>query len=86
VNPGRAPTRLGGDGILPFVDVPHWFLTDVVRVLRRHRVEFQLRLRFSYRAEHPDDPDAATDRLSFPVARPEQVQRLLDAIRPGGCG
>jgi hypothetical protein len=85
VNPGRAPTRLGGDGILPFVEVPHWFLADVVRVLRRHRVEHTVELRVSYMADYPDDPDCSTDRISFPTARPAQVQPLLDSIKPDRC-
>jgi len=85
VNPGRAPTRIGGDGILPFVDVPHWFFNQFARVLRHHRVEFQLRLAYIRRADS-DDPDDHMDRLIFPSARPEYVQSLLDSIKPEGCG
>ena len=84
MNPGRVPTRIGGDGILPFLDVPHWFAGDVVRVLRHHRVDFQIRSAFILLVDS-DDPDDHTDRLMFPSARPEQVQVLVDSIKPPGC-
>lgn len=85
MNPGRAPTRIGGDGILPFVDVPHWFAGELVRLLRHRRVEFQLRPGYIRRADS-DDQDEHLDRLSFPSARPEYVQLLIDSIKPDGCG
>jgi hypothetical protein len=85
VNPGRAPTRIGGDGILPFVVVPHWFAHELIRVLRHHRVVFQLHLAYARRADS-DDPDDHMDLLRFPSAKPEYVQLLLDAIKPEGCG
>jgi hypothetical protein len=83
VNPGRVPTRIGGDGILPFLDVPHWFASEVIRVLRRHRVEF--RIRHAYlRLANSDDPDDHMDRLIFPLERADRVQALVDSIkRPG---
>ena len=37
VNAGRKPARVGGDRIAPFLDVPHWFTADIVRMLRRQR-------------------------------------------------
>lgn len=85
MNPGRAPTRLGDDGILPFVDVPHWLAVDVVRVLRRHRVEFRRRPGYIRRADS-DDPDDQMDRLIFPSERADRVQALLDSMQPPGCG
>lgn len=84
MNAGRAPTRIGGDGILPFVDVPHWFFNQLSRVLRHHRVEFHLRLAYIRRADS-DDPDDHMDRLIFPSAGPAYVQSLLDSIKPGAC-
>jgi hypothetical protein len=83
VNPGRAPTRLGGDGIFPFVDVPHWFTGEVARILRHHRVRFEARAGFLRRADS-DDPDDHIDRLSFPSARPEFIQTLIDSVKPPG--
>ena len=85
VNPGRAPTRIGGDGILPYVDVPHWFARDFVRVLRHRRIEFEIRPAY-IRRTGSDDPDDHTDRLIFPSARPAHVQALLDSVKPPGCG
>lgn len=85
MNAGRAPTRIGGDGILPFLDVPHWFAGDVKRVLRLHRVEFEILDGYA-RLTGSDDPDDHTDRLIFPSAKPEQVQWLVDSIRPRGRG
>lgn len=81
VNPGRAPTRIGGDGILPFLDVPHWFAIEVIRVLRHHRIEFEIKPAFIRRADS-DDPDDHTDRLIFPASLPAQIQALVDSITP----
>ena len=84
VNPGRAPTPIGGDGILPFVDVPHWFAFECVKVLRDHRVEVQVLPAFIRRVGS-DDPDDHMDRLVFPSARPEYVQWLLNTLMPPDC-
>lgn len=83
VNPGRAPTRIGGDEMLPFLDVPHWFALEVIRVLRHHRIDFDIRPAFEKRADS-DDPDDHTDRLVFPKAQPAQVQYLVDSVKPPG--
>ena len=85
VNPGRAPTQIGGDGILPFVDVPHWFAANVVRVLRSHRIDFEIRAAYVRRVGS-DDPDDHLDRFVFQSADPVTVQSLLDSIKPDGCG
>ncbi|MFT4515928.1 MAG: hypothetical protein ACI89X_002340 [Planctomycetota bacterium] len=85
MNPGRAPTPVGGDGILPFVDVPHWFVADVARVLRSHRVDYQLRPAYIRRVGS-DNPDDHLDRFVFQFADPKAVQSLLDSIKPDGCG
>lgn len=83
MNPGRAPTRFGGDGILPFVDVPHWLAVDLVRVLRSHRVQYQVRVAYLRRADS-EDPDDHTDRFIFPTESPARVQVLVDSIQPPG--
>lgn len=85
MNPGRAPTRLGGDGILPFVDVPHWCAADLARVLRSHRVDFEVRVAYIRRASS-EDPDDHTDRFLFPTEHAGRVQVLVDSIKPPGCG
>ena len=81
VNAGRAPTPIGNDAILPFVDVPHWFTHRVVRELRRHRIEYALRPAY-IQAVGSEDPDAHTDRLVFPEAEPSAIQCLIDAVVP----
>ena len=81
VNAGRQPTRIGGDRIAPFLDVPHWFTSDIVRMLRRHRVDFTIDLAF-VRSRESDDPDDQSDRFSFPRLPAEQVQALVDGITP----
>ena len=81
MNAGRAPTRIGGDGILPYVDVPHWLAADLSRVLRSHRVEFQVRVGYVRRVGS-DDPDDHTDRFVFPTERAARVQVLVDSIVP----
>lgn len=85
MNAGRAPTRIGGDGILPFVDVPHWFVADFARALRSHRVDYEIRPAYIRRADS-DDPDDHIDRLVFPSASPAAVQALLDSVKPDWCG
>ena len=85
MNPGRAPTRIGGDGILPFLDVPHWLTVDVIRILRSHRVEYRVRSGYIHRQDS-EDPDDQIDRLTFPSTHADQIQALLDPLRPPGCG
>jgi hypothetical protein len=82
VNPGRARTRRGGDEVLPFLDVPHWFALEVIRVLRHHRVEFDFRPAFDWRDS--DDPDQHADRLVFKKAQPAQIQYLVDSVKLPG--
>lgn len=84
MNPGRAPTRIGGDGILPFVDMPHWLAGEFVRLLRSHRVECQVRVAY-VRLADSEDPDDHTDRFSFPAERVGRTQALVDTIKPPGC-
>lgn len=81
VNPGRQPARIGGERIVPFLDVPHWFTADIVRMLRRHRVDFTIDLAFVRRTDS-DDPDDQSDRLSFPRSPPDLIQALIDGITP----
>ncbi len=83
MNPGRAPTRIGGDGIHPFVDVPHWIAGELRRALRHHRIEFELRSAYLRRADS-DDPDDHSDRFVFPSERPERVQAIVDSVKPAG--
>lgn len=83
VNPGRKPTPIGGDGILPYLDVPHWLSVEVARVLRSHEVDFEIRCGFAGRpGPKPGtlDPEDHDDRLIFPRARPDSVQALVDSI------
>lgn len=80
VNPGRPATRIGGDGIHPYLDVPHPQTCGVLRLLRRHRIPFQVQYAFARQAEAPD-LDRATDRVSFPENSGPQIQGLLDQVR-----
>lgn len=79
-SPGRRPTRIGGDGWPPSLLVPHRLLQPVVRVLRRHRVEFELTLRVSFELGRRQDPDGVFDRLVFPRNDADQIQALVDAV------
>ena len=79
VNPGRKPTRLGGDGILPYMLVPHWVSNHVTTVLERHGIEFEIQDGFSRRHVDRVDPEDQ-DKFIFPRARPESVQKLVDSI------
>ena len=83
VNPGRKPTPIGGDGILPFVDVPHWFSDQLSRELGKHGVEFGVKCGIAGRPGPVPgtlDPREHDDRFSFPRAKPTDIQKLLDSI------
>ena len=64
VNPGRPPTPIGGDGIEPWVVVPHWFLDALVRALSEYRIEHRVELSFAHPAG-ARDPDDYEDRVVF---------------------
>ena len=81
VNAGKQPVRIGGQRLAPFLYVPHWFTADIVRVLRRHRVDFTIDLAF-VRSRESEEPDDQSDRLCFPRSAPEQIQALVDGITP----
>ena len=83
MNPGRAPTRLGNDGIQPFLDVPHWLAAAVIRVLRRHRIAYQIKPAYK-RLASSDDPDDHTDRLVFLHDPADRIQALVDGLGPPG--
>ena len=81
VNSGRKPTPIGGDGILPYVDVPHWLSAALVHELKRHRIEYRVRAAYIRRADSTD-PNHHWDRFVFPHAQPIVVQKLVDSIIP----
>lgn len=57
---------------------------DLARVLRSHRVEYQVKVAYIRRV-NSDDPDDHTDRFMFPTASPARVQALVDSLKPPGC-
>ena len=85
VNPGRPPTKLGGDGILPYLQVPHWLSAQIAKVLEQHKIEFTLQHAVSGTPGptpgtlHPEHHD---DRFTFPRAKASAVQAVMDSIRP----
>ena len=80
VNPGRKPTPIGGDGILPYVLVPHWAGKHVAGVLEGHGIEFELEEGWARSVRDRVGPDD-DDRFTFPRAEAEFVQKIVDAIR-----
>ena len=87
VNPGRPPTSLGGDGILPHLIVPHGLSAQIAGVLEQHKIEFTLQHGVSGipgpapGTLHPEHHD---DRFIFPRAKAGVVQKVMDSIRPPG--
>ena len=79
VNPGRPPTPIGGDGIEPFVDVPHWFLSSVRTMLRRHRIDHHVRAGL-FQRDGSRDPDDHPDRIVFPGGDASSLQRMVDRL------
>jgi hypothetical protein len=79
VNAGRAPTRIGGDGIDPYLDVPHWLSVDLKRLLRSHRVEHAVVDGYMQRVDS-DDPDDHRDRFSFPGSDPTMIQAIVNTL------
>jgi len=91
VNPGRLPTRLGGDGIQPHALVPHAFCALLVEHLRRKQVEVQVRCGakdFVHYHEQPSqpfpsgrvDPVDHQDRLTFPGGDATRIEAVLNSI------
>jgi hypothetical protein len=91
VNPGRLPTRLGGDGIQPYALVPHAFCALLVEHLRRKQVEVQVRCGakdFVHYHEQPSqpfpsgrvDPVDHQDRLTFPGGDATRIVAVLNSI------
>lgn len=85
VNPGRPPTSLGGDGILPHMIVPHWLSERIAGVLERHNIAFTLQHGVSGvpgptpGTLHPEHHD---DRFTFPRDKAGVVQEVMDSIGP----
>jgi hypothetical protein len=79
VNPGRAPTRIGGDGIDPFLDLPHWMAQEFKRCLRHHRIRYKI-IDFYVQRCGSDDPDEHSDRFYFPGSDPRAIQMIVDGL------
>jgi hypothetical protein len=79
VNAGRAPTKIGGDGIDPFLIVPHWLSVDLKRLLRSHRIEHTVVDGYMQNMES-EDPDAHHDRFSFPGSDPGVIQAIVNTL------
>ncbi len=79
VHSGRPETPIGRGVAFPYLDVPHPQTCDVLRLLRRHRVPFEVTYAYRRQAEAPD-LDRAMDRVSFPETPGPLVQGLLDQI------
>jgi hypothetical protein len=81
VNPGRPATRLGRDGIDPWVDVRRRYALSIVRLMRREGIY----CRITEASTIDDDRygmHVVFDRISFRSADPGHVQKLLDDWRP----
>ena len=77
VNPGRRATKLGNDGIDPWVSLPRRFTPSLVRRLELEGVATRVR-----EGSIVDDDRYGVfvmlDEVVFPGADPHQVQRILD--------
>jgi hypothetical protein len=91
VSPGRPPTRLGGDGIHPYVLVPHKFSEPLVAHLRANQVVVEVRcgaedfVHYHARPSQPFptgsvDPLEHEDRLTFPVGDATQIEHILNSV------
>src|SRR5438045_3358263 len=91
VNPGRPPTPLGGDGIQPYILVPHLLCSKLVEPLRARGVAVQVRCGAedyvhyheppsqpfpSWRVDHLDHDD----RLTFPDGDAARIEAILNSI------
>lgn len=75
VNPGRPPTRLGGDGINPWIRIYQWQAEHLVEWLRSRQVSHEWRS--DGRRELPGHGWVPLIRVSFPGAKLGELQRLL---------
>jgi hypothetical protein len=80
VDPGRRPTPIGGDGWPPSLLAPHACLARITRLLRRHRIDYELTLRAAYDFGRRQDPDGTYHRFVFPRNAAAQIQALVDSI------
>ncbi len=79
MNPGRAPTRIGGDGIDPFLDMPHWLSPELKRRLRHHRFAYRI-IDFYIQRCDSNDPNDHSDRFYFPESDPRTIQVIVDTL------
>ena len=91
VNPGRPATRLGNDGIQPYVMVPHALRSRLVEGLRAMHVAVEVRcgaedwVHYHERPSQPFpagrvDPVDHEDRLTFPGGDASRIEVVLNSI------
>jgi len=92
VNPGRAETRIGGDAIAVWVDVPRWLASRMKTALDRAGIAFEVDESASA-VTLPSGTEESIDRFSFPgLAGPRvrgsarnraarRAQRVVDDLR-----
>ena len=91
MNPGRPPTPLGGDGIQPYILVPHSLCSKLVEGLRSSGIVVQLRcgaedyVHYHQPPSHPFpssrvDPVEHDDRLTFPGGDAARIEAVLNSI------
>lgn len=84
VNPGRPPTRIGQDGIDPWVRIEDGVLTALLDLLRRQEVVYRVRPDGGRLVEELGD-SIPMHRVSFPGEDCQRIQRIIDDARIGGA-
>lgn len=79
LNPGRPPTRIGGDGIDPWVSLERRHACVLVDELRRRGVAHRVRPMGGYET---DGSCVLMDRISFPGGDVHALRRLLRSWMP----
>lgn len=79
---GRPPTRLGNDGIDPWVSVPRRFTPVLVRRLDQEGIATKVR-DFGVVDDDRYGVFVMLDAISFPAGDPKRVQLILDDWRAG---
>ena len=79
-NAGRKSTRIGGDGIDPYVDLPHPLADMLERLLNERGIEFAVRRSYIVGAPNDHNPMHVIDRFSFPTAPIRELQAVVDLL------
>ena len=80
--PGRPPTKLGGDGSDPYVDGPSWATPALRQLLRNRRVEHRILYGYiRWRCPYDSPEVNELDRFVFASSTTDEIQVMVNRVR-----